>query len=159
MDKLAKLLFKNARYSVTDLAAMLDTTEQDIKDRIKKLEADGVINGYRALINWEKLGDKRITAMVELKVTPQPDAGYEELAKKIMQFDEVSDLYLMSGAYDFLVTVKADDLQSAAMFVSHRLAPIEGVTSTTTHFMLRNYKQMGARICYNTKDDRGILSF
>ena len=140
MDKLAKLLFKNARYSVTDLAAMLDTTEQDVRDRIKKLEADGVINGYRALINW-------------------PDAGYEELAKKIMQFDEVSDLYLMSGAYDFLVTVKADDLQSAAMFVSHRLAPIEGVTSTSTHFMLRNYKQMGARICYNTKDDRGILSF
>ena len=159
MDKLAKLLFKNARYSVTDLAAMLDTTEQDVRDRIKKLEADGVINGYRALINWEKLGDKRITAMVELKVTPQPDAGYEELAKKIMQFDEVSDLYLMSGAYDFLVTIKADDLQSAAMFVSHRLAPIEGVTSTSTHFMLRNYKQMGTRICYNTEDDRGILSF
>ena len=80
MDKLAKLLFKNARYSVTDLAAMLDTTEQDVRDRIKKLEADGVINGYRALINWEKLGDKRITAMVELKVTPQPDAGYEAVS-------------------------------------------------------------------------------
>ena len=87
------------------------------------------------------------------------DAGYEELAKKIMQFDEVSDLCLMSGSYDFLVTVKADDLQSAAMFVSHRLAPIEGVTSTATHFMLRNYKQMGVRICYDNKDDRRIMSF
>lgn len=159
MDKLAKLLFKNARYSVADLAAMLDTTEEDVAQRMKKLEADGVVNGYKALINWEKLGDKRITALVELKVTPQPDAGYEELAKKIMQFDEVSDLYLMSGSYDFLVTVKADDLQSAAMFVSHRLAPIEGVTSTATHFMLRNYKQMGVRICYSNKDDRRIMSF
>ena len=101
MDKLAKLLFKNARYSVADLAAMLDTTEEDVAQHMKKLEADGVISGYKALINWEKLGDKRITALVELKVTPQPDAGYEELAKKIMQFDEVSDLYLMSAPTTF----------------------------------------------------------
>ena len=97
MDKLIKLLFENARYTNADLATMLDTTEEEIAQRIQKLEQDGVINGYKALVNWEKTDDNRITAMVELKVTPQPDAGYEELAKKIMQFDEVETLYLMSA--------------------------------------------------------------
>lgn len=159
MDKLIKLLFENARYTNADLATMLDTTEEEIAQRIQKLEQDGVINGYKALVNWEKTDDNRITAMVELKVTPQPDAGYEELAKKIMQFDEVETLYLMSGGYDFLVTVKGKDLQHVAMFVSHRLAPMDGVLSTATHFMLRNYKQMGVGISYGSHDDRGILSF
>ncbi len=159
MDKLVKLLYENARYSVSDLATMLETTEDDIASRIKKLEDEGIINGYKALVNWEKTNDKRITAMVELKVTPQPDAGYEDLAKKIMKFEEVETLYLMSGGYDFLVTVNGKDLQSVAMFVSHTLAPIDGVISTTTHFMLRNYKQLGVDICYDKHDDRGILSF
>lgn len=158
MNDLIKLLNQNARFSNEELAAMLGTTPEDIAAKIEQLENNGVIKGYSVILD-ESLADKdMVMAIIELKVTPQRDCGFDEIAKTIMMYDEVDSISLMSGSYDLSVTVKGKNLQDIALFVAQRLSTIEGVLSTTTHFILKTYKEKGIFIENEDKDERGFIA-
>lgn len=158
MNDLIKLLNQNARFSNEELAAMLGTTPKDIADQIEQLEKNGVIKGYSVILD-ESLADKdMVMAIIELKVTPQRYCGFDEIAKTIMMYDEVDSISLMSGSYDLSVTVKGKNLQDIALFVAQRLSTIEGVLSTTTHFILKTYKEKGIFIEDEDKDERGFVA-
>ncbi|OJU18448.1 MAG: AsnC family transcriptional regulator [Clostridiales bacterium 43-6] len=159
MKKLLELLADNARYTNAEIGVMLGMSEKDVENEIRRLENDGVIRGYKAIIDWDKILNDRVTALIELKVTPQRDAGFEDIAAKIMSFPEVETIYLMSGGYDFAVIVKGHTFKEVAMFVAKRLAPLDNVISTATHFVLRRYKDMGADMIDYNGDDRGTFSF
>jgi len=143
MDKLIKLLSRNSEYSVSELALLLGEPEDYVRARIKKYEDDGIIKGYRALVNYEKVQDAGVTAYIELKVTPQKKSGFDEIAKRIMSFDEVESVYLMAGAYDLSIIVKGETIQEVSAFVSRKLSALDGILSTATHFILKRYKDDG----------------
>lgn len=143
MDKLLKLLSRNSEYSVSELALMLGEPEDYVRARIKKYEDDGIIKGYHALVNYEKVQDAGVTAYIELKVTPQKKSGFDEIAKRIMSFDEVESVYLMAGAYDLSIIVKGETIQEVSAFVSRKLSALDGILSTATHFILKRYKDNG----------------
>ena len=143
MDQLLSLLSENARLSAAQLAVMLNTTEQEIADRIAEYEKNGIIRGYRTLVNWEKVDKNKATALIELKVSPKRDRGFDEIAGRIMQFEEVESVYLMSGGYDLAVRVHGTSMQDIAMFVMRRLSTLDSVLSTATHFILTRYKESG----------------
>jgi len=155
--KLLKLLEKNARYTIADLSAMLGTDENQIRAEIEQLQKDGVIRGFKTVVDWERLDTAYVSALIELKVTPQLDTGFEAIAKKIMKYDEVETVYLMSGGYDLCVIVKGKTFQEVAMFVGKVLAPMKNVISTATHFVLRRYKELDVILCGDDKDDRGAF--
>lgn len=158
MDMLLRLLKQNARITNENLAAMLDTTAADIAARIEKYEADGIIKGYSAIINEEAADKDAVTAYIELKVTPQPDFGFDDIARTIMQFSEVESVFLMSGAYDLAVTVSGTNLREIALFVAQRLSTLDGVLSTATHFVLKRYKEKGIFFTEECVDERGFVS-
>ena len=143
MEQLLELLQDNARLTTAQLAAMVGETEEAVKAAVAGYEKEGVIKGYHTLVNWEKLGAPMATALIELKVTPQKHTGFDEIAGRVMNFPEVESVYLMSGGYDLAVTVTGKTMQDIAMFVAKRLATIEGVISTATHFVLTKYKDGG----------------
>ncbi len=143
MDQLLTLLNENARLSNAQLAVMLGRTEQEIADQIAEYEKIGVIRGYKTLVNWEKVDKNKAIALIELKVTPKRDRGFDEIAGRIMQFEEVESVYLMSGGYDLAVRVHGKSMQDIAMFVMRRLSTLDSVLSTATHFILTRYKENG----------------
>ena len=157
MDKLLKLLDNNARLTTAQLAAMLNTTEQEVADKMAALERDGVVRAYKALIDWERTDREYVTAVIELRVTPKRDLGFEGIAETVMRFDEVESVYLMSGGYDLLVTVTGRTFQEVSMFVAKRLSTLDSVISTATHFVLRRYKESGVMFLGEEKDERGAL--
>ncbi len=157
-EKLIHILEENARYSVSELSSMLDVDEQKISTIMEKLEADGIICGYKAIVDWDKFSDAHVTALIEIKVTPQRDAGFEEIAEKIMEMDEVESVYLMSGGFDLCATVQGKTFKDVALFVAKRLAVMDNVISTATHFVLRRYKELGVALLNKQKDDRGVMS-
>ena len=140
-NKLLKLLEKDCTLSPAQLAAMCDTTEEDVLLRVQSLRDEGVILGYKALVNWEKTAIEAVEALIEVKITPQRDKGFDRIAERIYQYEEVESLYLMSGAYDLAVTITGRSLRAVAEFVHARLAVIDGVTGTATHFILKKYKE------------------
>ena len=156
-NQLISLLRQNARLSNEQLAVMLGKTEAEVADEIRTLEEQGVIMGYSAIVNEEKIDQEQVTAIIELRVTPQKDCGFEEIASIITQYEEVESLSLMAGAYDLSVTVKGANVKDIAMFVSQRLATLSGVLSTATYFILKTYKEKG--ICLETeeKDELGFF--
>lgn len=156
--KLLKLLSKNARYSTSELAVMLDMDEQTVKAEVEEMKNSGLIRGYKAVIDWEKLDTSAVSAIIELKVSPQADYGFEEIAKRVMMFNEVESVYLISGGYDLCVTVRGKSFQQVAMFVAKELATIDAVNSTATHFILRRYKELDIILCDGDYDDRGSIS-
>ncbi len=139
-NRLLELLQENCRYSDEEIAAMLGTTADDVKAQIKSLEDAGVIRGYNALINWEKVPGAEARALIELRVAPKRDKGFDEVAERIMAFEEVEGVYLMAGDYDLAVFVKGKSIQDIAMFVARRLSPLDSVLSADTHFILTKYK-------------------
>ena len=141
MDKLLKLLDTNARLTNAQLAVMLDRPEAEVAAQIAALERSGVIRAYKALIDWDRTEREYVTAIIELKVTPKRDLGFEAVAETIMRFEEVESVYLMSGAFDLTVIISGRTLKEVAQFVGQRLAPLEGVTATATHFILKKYKE------------------
>ncbi|MGN0171930.1 MAG: Lrp/AsnC family transcriptional regulator [Acutalibacteraceae bacterium] len=157
MEKLLKLLDQNARMSDAQLAVMLNTTEEDVKKQIAALEKQGVIRAYKAVIDWDKTDREYVTALIELHVTPKRDLGFEDIAQTIMKFKEVESISLMSGGYDFSITVNARTFKDVAMFVAKRLSPLESVVSTATHFVLRRYKENNVIFFEDEKDERGAL--
>ena len=157
MDKLLKLLDTNARLTTEQLAAMLDITEDEVVRQMAKLEQDGVVRAYKALIDWERTDREYVTAVIELRVTPKRDLGFEGIAETVMRFDEVESVYLMSGGYDLLVTVTGRTFKEVSMFVAKRLSTLDSVISTATHFVLRRYKESGVMFLGEEKDERGAL--
>lgn len=143
MDALLKLLRRNALESPANLSRMLGTTETKVKARIAEYERKGIIRGYQAIVNTDQLELDLVRAVIEIKVTPEREGGFNRIAERISKFPEVEALYLMSGAYDLLAFVNGKDLKQVASFVSERLATIAGIISTSTHFMLKTYKAHG----------------
>ena len=156
--KLLKLLSKNARYTIDELSVMTGLSASEVEAEVKQMEKEGLIRGYKAIIDWESLDSAKVSAIIELKVTPQRDVGFEQIAETIMRYSEVESVYLMSGTYDFCVIVKGKTFQEVAMFVAKKLAPMSGVVSTATHFVLRRYKELDVVLCEGTGDDRGRMS-
>lgn len=156
--KLLNLLERDARTTVSELATMLGITEAEVSSELEQMQKSGLIRGYKTVIDWERLDSSYVSALIEINVTPQPDAGFEEIAKTIMKFKEVESVYLMSGGYDLCVIVKGKTFQEVAMFVGKVLAPMKNVVSTATHFVLRRYKEMDITLCDDEKDDRGNFS-
>ena len=154
-EQLVELLQQNARLTNAELAVMLGSSEAEVAAAIRELENNGVIKGYSAIVNDELANKDQVTAIIELRVTPKRDCGYEEIAHTIMQYDEVESISLMAGAYDLAVTVKGTNVKDVSMFVSQCLAPLEGVLSTATYFILKKYKEKGIIIEGEEKDERG----
>ncbi len=156
-NELLKLLNRNARYTVAELAVMLDTSEEAVEKEMKELEKQGIICGYKAVIDWDSLDSSYVSAIVELNVVPKADLGFEEVAEKVASYPEVESVWLMSGGYDLNVVVKGKTLQDVARFVARELATIDSVTSTATHFVMRRYKEMDVCLFDGEPDDRGQI--
>ncbi len=156
MNELLKLLEGDARLSPETLALMLDKEVGDIKKMISDCEADGVILGYRTEIDWDKTDREYVSAMIEIKITPQRDRGYDHVAQKIYNYPEVESLYLMSGSFDLAVFIKGKTMREVAFFVAEKLATIEDVISTSTHFVLRKYKDNNIVYGAVPVDERGM---
>lgn len=155
--ELLKLLSKNARYTVSQIGDMLGVSADEVKKQIKDLEKEGVICGYKAVIDWDSVDGSLVSAIIEIKVVPKADLGFEEVAEKIAAYGEVESVYLMSGGYDLNVVVKGRTLKDVAQFVARELATIDSVTSTSTHFVMRRYKEMDVCLFEGEKDDRGNI--
>tara|TARA_B100000609_G_scaffold192818_1_gene183409 strand:- start:310 stop:792 length:483 start_codon:yes stop_codon:yes gene_type:complete len=144
MEKeLIELLRDNARISVEEIAARLDAKVDEVEELIRSLEQRRIIRGYKAVINDDELEDVPVKAIIEVRITPQREGGFDKVARRIAKFEEVTDVYLISGGYDLKLEVHGKSLHEIAMFVSSRLATIDGVISTATHFVLKKYKESG----------------
>ncbi len=157
--KLLKLLSENARYTVNELSVMTGLTDEEVKNEVASMEKEGIIRGYKAVIDWERLDSAMVSAIIELKVEPQPDVGFEQIAEQVKKYPEVETVYLMSGGYDLCVIVKGKTFQEVAMFVAKQLAPMKYVVSTATHFILRRYKELDIELIGGETDDREKISF
>ncbi len=154
MDKILTLLEKDGHLTPEQIAVMLKKETGDIKKAIAKYESEGVILGYQAMIDWDKTDREYTSAVIELKVVPQKDRGFDQVAAKIYQYPEVKSMYLMSGSYDLQLIIEGKTLKEVATFVAEKLAPMDAVTSTATHFVLRKYKDKGVIFETPEKDER-----
>jgi DNA-binding Lrp family transcriptional regulator len=154
MDELLKILEANALESRENIARMLGLAVADVNQRIAEYEKRGVIRGYQALLDEDQLDLDKVTAVIEVKITPEREGGFNRIAERIGRFPEVRSAYLMSGAYDLLLFVEGRNLREVAQFVSERLSPLEGVLSTSTHFMLKTYKRLGVLMHTDATDER-----
>ena len=157
-EKILKLLEQDFSLEHRHIAAMLNTTEAAIDNEIDAMMNEGVILRAKPVINWEMTDREFVTAVIELNVTPQRGEGFDKVAQRIYQYPEVKDLYLMSGGYDLMVTIEGKTLKEVAMFVSEKLAPMDCVTSTRTHFILKKYKQVGIIFEKPRKDERSVIT-
>lgn len=155
--KILKLLETNARMEISDIATVTGLTEDEVKTEIKEMEKNGVIRGYKGIIDWEKVDRAVVSAIIELKVTPKAKYGFEEVAERIARYPEVEQVSLMSGACDLTVIVKGKTFQEVSSFVAKELAVIDSVTSTATQFIMRKYKEFGVEMIDN-EDGRGTIS-
>ena len=158
MAKLLRLLEQDCTLTHEQLASMTDITVADVKAAIQRYEADKTILGYQAIVDWDRTDRERVEAMIEVRVTPQRDQGFDAIAERIYRFDEVKSVYLMSGAYDLLLLVEAHTLKELAFFVSTKLSTLETVTGTATHFVLKRYKSDGVIFEGNNQDKRLVVT-
>ena len=154
--KLLELLEENASLKPEQVAVMLGEKCEDVQATIASLEKQGIIKGYKALIDWDKTDRDLCHARIELKVIPQSGHGFDEIANQLMQYDQVETVYLMSGAYDLALTVRGKSFKDVALFVSQCLAPIDAVQSTSTHFVLKKYKERGKSVIEKEIDTREV---
>ncbi len=143
MDEILEVLEKNSRATAAEIAVMLGKTVEEVTAAIEKYEAENVIVGYSTLINWDKTQRERVTALIEVKVTPQRGLGFDKIADRIYRYPEVTACYLMSGGFDLTVIIEGKTMKEVALFVSEKLAPLESVLSCSTHFVLKKYKDKG----------------
>ncbi len=155
MDNMLKILEDNANLTPEQLAVMCNKEVGDIKKFIEQNEKDGVILGYKTMIDWDKTDREYVTALIEVKITPQRDRGFDRVAEIIYNYPEVQSLYLMSGAYDLCVLIEGKTMREVAYFVAQKLATIDDVISTATHFVLRKYKDKGVTYGIVEVDERG----
>jgi len=154
MEKLLELLKQNALETPANLAKMLGLSEAEVKARIQKYEKSGIILGYQAILNEDSLDLSKVEAVIEVKTTPEREGGFDRVAARIAKFPEVEALHLMSGGYDLLVFVRGNDLKEVASFVAEKLATMNGVISTSTHFMLKTYKERGVLMEMQDEQER-----
>lgn len=157
-EKILAAIDMNSKLSAVDLAIMLDSSEEEVKDTIKQLEDEHIICGYPTLINWDKVERERVTALIEVKVTPQRGLGFDKIAERIYKFDEVQSVYLMSGGFDLTVIIEGKTMREVANFVAAKLAPMDAILSTATHFVLKKYKEHGLPLVQTHKDERMLIS-
>ena len=157
-EMLLNLLEKNARMSDKDLAAILGTDEKNVAAEIDRLEDENIIRGYNTVIDWSAFGDEKADAFIEVKVSLGRGVNYDTIAERIYQYPEVTSMYLISGGFDFGVFVTGKTMREVAMFVSEKLATVDGITNTATQFILKNYKERGITIGTSTKDERQVVS-
>lgn len=154
MEEILKILEENARISIEDLATMVNKTPAEVAEILDDARKSHILNGCRALIDWEKAGIAHVQSIIELRVSPRRDCGFDEIASVIAHFDEVDSVMLMSGGYDLSLVVKGKSFQDIALFVAKRLSPIDGVLSTATHFVLHTYKKDGVQFDGDLEDER-----
>lgn len=161
MDAILNILSKDARTTAEEISKLTKISVADVKKKIKKYEKDGVILGYKAIINKEMLEDKNteVGALIEVKVVPQKDLGFDQVAKRIYSFPEVSSCYLLSGSYDLLLVIEGSDLKTVARFVAEKLSPMEHVRGTVTHFLLKKYKEDGTLLRCRQEHERLAISY
>lgn len=158
MEELLKILQENALETPENIGRMLNLSAAEVRQRITDYEKRGVIRGYQAVLNEEEVDPEKVTAVIEVKITPQREGGFDTLSQRISRFPEVRSAYLMSGTYDLLLFVEGRSLREVASFVSERLSPLEGVLSTSTHFMLKTYKRLGVMMHQESTDERLSVS-
>lgn len=155
--KLLNTLSKNSQYTTEELSVMLGFPKEEIEAEIKAMEKEGIICGYPTLINWDNVDCEKLTALIEIKVTPQRGQGFEKIAERIYKFDEVESVYLMSGGFDLTVMIVGRNMQEISNFVWNKLAPLEAVQSTATFFVLKKYKEHGITLVDGVKEDERQL--
>ena len=158
MDPLIRLLHNNSKTSLSELARVLGISETEIEQRVGDAEADGTILGYQAVIDRQKAGQRGVRALIEVRISPEADGGFDRMARRISRFDQVRDCFLMSGGYDLAVIVEAEDLLEVANFVAEKLSTIGGVLSTATRFQLKAYKEGGFHVGATGEEDRLLVS-
>lgn len=157
-ELILKLIEKNSRLAIHDLAVMLDVAETEVANEIADMEKEHIICGYHTLINWDNTSKDQLTAMIEVTVTPQRGQGFDRIAERIYNFPEVKAVYLMSGGYDFMVMLEGKTMKEISMFTSSKLAPLESVVSTVTHFVLKKYKDHGTVLEAKKVDERQAVT-
>ena len=158
MNELLNIIENNSRISAEKIAVMLDMKCEDVEEVIKKYEQERIIMGYKTLINWEKTDAEKVTAFIELKVTPQFEQGFDAIAAKIYKYEQVKTVWLMSGSFDIGLIIEGKTMKEVALFVAEKLAPMNQVISTGTHFVLRTYKDCGVIFDKKIGDERGFVS-
>lgn len=157
-EKILTFIEKNSRVELKELAILLGLTEVDVANELAAMEKEGIICGYHTLIDWDKVTTERINALIEVRVTPQRGHGFDSIAERIYKYPEVEATYLISGGYDLLVTLEGKTLQEVARFVSEKLSTLESVISTSTHFILKKYKDHGTILHEKYDDERMIVT-
>lgn len=157
-EAILAILEKNSRIDIADLASLLGESEINIANEIADMEKEHIICGYHTLINWDKTSDEKVTALIEVKVTPQKGLGFDAIAERIYNYSQISALYLMSGGFDFTVIIEEKTMKEVAMFVSNKLAPLDAVLSTSTHFVLKKYKDHGTVLDIPNDDERMLVT-
>ncbi len=157
-EELLAIIEKNSRIDLKELAVILGVEEIDVVNELQALEEEGVICGYHTLINWEKTSLDKVTALIEVRVTPQRGQGFDNVAERIYKYPEVRSVYLISGGFDLLVTLEGKTLREVSTFVSDKLAPLEPVLSTATHFILKKYKDHGTIFSQKSEDEREMIT-
>ena len=157
-EQILAIIEKNSRISVKELAVILGAEEIDVANGLKALEEEGIICGYHTMIDWEKTDIEKVTALIEVRITPQRGQGFDKLAERIYKYPEVNSVYLISGGYDLLVSLEGKSLKQVSSFVSDKLSTLDGVLSTATHFVLKKYKDHGTILGKKYEDTREMIT-
>lgn len=157
-EELLAVIEKNSRIDLKELAVMLGVEETDVVSELAALEAEGIICGYHTLVNWEKTGIDKVTALIEVRVTPQRGQGFDNVAERIQKYPEVRSVYLISGGYDLMVILEGKTLREVSSFVSDKLSTLDQVLSTATHFILKKYKDHGTVFGQKPVDEREMIT-
>ena len=157
-EQILAIIEKNSRISVKELAVILGAEEIDVANELKALEEEGIICGYHTMSDWEKTDIEKVTALIEVRITPQRGQGFDKLAERIYKYPEVNSVYLISGGYDLLVSLEGKSLKQVSSFVSDKLSTLDGVLSTATHFVLKKYKDHGTILGKKYEDTREMIT-
>ena len=157
-EKILTFIENNSRIELKDLAVMLGSSEAAVANEIADMEKEGIICGYHTLIDWDKTSEEKVTALIEVKVTPQRGLGFDKVAERIYNYPEVTCVYLISGGFDFLVMLEGKTMRDVAQFVSDKLSPLDSVLGTATHFILKKYKDHGSIMAHESKDERMLMT-
>ena len=159
MNDILKILDKSdGKISRGRIARMIGKNEKEVEEEIKELEKENIIVGYKTIVNWDKTDNDVVTALIELRITPQRGEGFDKVAERIYKYPQVKSLFLMSGAYDLAVTIEGKSMKEVALFVAEKLAPMDSIISTATHFVLRKYKEEGIIFNDDEKDTREVIT-
>ena len=153
-ERILAIIEKNSRIGISELAVIMGEPEIEVANELKRLEEEGIICGYHTMIDWEKTNLEKVTALIEVRVTPQRGQGFDNIAERIYKYPEVNSVYLISGGYDLLITLEGRSLKEVSQFVSDKISPLESVLSTATHFILKKYKDHGTILAKKSADER-----